>query len=80
VRLRIPGPQPHPSDAWRLVENRAALLRVGHHRTVASVPDPAAPRAQRLRGGTEAWNYAANLRDRTLERHFTPGKQRCLIG
>jgi len=42
------GPPDHPSDAWRLVENRAALLRVGHQTTVASGPKPAAPRAQRL--------------------------------
>jgi hypothetical protein len=45
-----PDPQGRPSEAWRLVENRAALLRVGHQRTVASAPDPAAPRARPLRG------------------------------
>ena len=42
-------PQGRPSEAWRLhppsrvgTRNRAALLWVGHQRTVASVPDPAA--------------------------------------
>ncbi|HWT78310.1 MAG TPA: hypothetical protein VN648_05845 [Candidatus Methylomirabilis sp.] len=42
---RSPSP---PLGRLRLVENRAALLRVGHQRTVASVPNPAAPRARRL--------------------------------
>jgi hypothetical protein len=35
--------------------------RVGHHGSVTSVPDPAAPRAQRLRGAPGPWNMSASL-------------------
>ena len=65
---RTKNPVDTEHSRWHLVENRAALVRVGHHRTVTSVPDPAAPRVQRLRDGTEALTYAANLWDRTLGR------------
>jgi len=55
ITVTYPGPPGRPSDAWRLVENRVACTqplagypRVAPHRTGASVPDPATPRASRL--------------------------------
>jgi hypothetical protein len=48
-RARPPGPRAAPPAAWRAVENRAALHRVGPHETRPSGPAPAAPRARRRR-------------------------------
>jgi hypothetical protein len=60
------------------------LVRVGHHRTVTSVPDPAAGvpirrmgLTQRPRDRTEALTYAANLWNKTLAIlcHAAPNKR-----
>jgi hypothetical protein len=66
VAVAHPGLPDRPSDAWRLVENRAALLRVGHQRTVASVPKPAAPQAQRLGSAREACLCVFHSTDTTI--------------
>ena len=53
----------HSSGAQGHVENRAALLRVGHEKTVASGPDPAArgPGAPERAG---AHDYAGGFQTR----------------
>jgi hypothetical protein len=55
-----PGPRAAPPSAWRAVENRAALHRVGPPRPRPSGPAPAAPRARRRRGRPGTWPRRAH--------------------